>query len=63
MSILDPDSYCIPHRKRFLGNFEGWDLTLVAYKCISVSLKNLQFLLKVFHKMLINSFATHKDNT
>ena len=38
-------------------------MTLVAYKCIIVSLKNLQVLLKVFHKMLINSFATHTDNT
>ena len=46
-----------------ISNLEGWGLTLVAYKCISVSLKNLQVLLKVVHKMLINVSATHTDNT
>ena len=46
-----------------ISNFEDWGLTLVAYKCISVSLKNLHVLLNVFRKMLINYFATHTDNT
>ena len=43
--------------------FEGWGQPLVAYKCICVSLKNLQVLLKVFHKMLINIFVIYTENT
>ena len=46
-----------------MSNFEGLGLPLVANKCISVSLKNLQVLLNVFHKMIIISFVTHTDNT
>ena len=39
---------------------EAW--SLVAYKKVNVSLKNLKCLLKVFGKILINCFATHKQH-
>ena len=39
---------------------EAWSSVLI--KNVSVSLQNLQVLLKLLQKILINSFATHTDN-
>ena len=62
-STKQPLSYFEPWILENISNFKGGGLTPVVYKCISVSLKNLHVPLKDFHKMLINAFATHTDNT